>query len=135
MKAHIINSAGTKAKVICKGQGQISRSHFSQNGRLGGISVSQHILSCQVIEQWGFKGLLNNPFPNKPLFSRVCSPSLLKTLWKKEKLLVTSNFSISRSVFYPSGELFYHFYKIGNFRLQTLSIWKSPKVDIWERAN
>ena len=25
-----------------------------------------------------------NPFPNKPWFSRVCSSSLLKTLWEKE---------------------------------------------------
>ena len=39
------------------------------------------------------------PLPNKPWFLRVCSPSVLKTLWKK-KLLVTSNFSFSRSVFY-----------------------------------
>ena len=29
-----------------------------------------------------------NPFPNKPWFSCVCSTSLLKTLWEKEKLLV-----------------------------------------------
>ena len=36
-----------------------------------------------------------NPFPNKPWFFCVCSTSLLKTLWKKEKLLVSSNFSFS----------------------------------------
>ena len=30
---------------------------------------------------------------------RVCSAGLLKTLWKKEKLLVTSNFSVSHNVF------------------------------------
>ena len=41
------------------------------------------------------------PFPNKPWFSRVCSTSLLKTLCEKKKLLVTSNFSISHSVFNP----------------------------------
>ena len=35
-----------------------------------------------------------NPSPNKPLFLCVCSTHLLKTLWEKEKLLVTSNFSI-----------------------------------------
>ena len=46
-----------------------------------------------------------NPFPNKPWFSRVCSASLLKTLREKEKLLVTSNFSFSHSVFNPFGEL------------------------------
>ena len=41
-----------------------------------------------------------NPFPNKPWFLRVCSTSLLKTLWKTETLLVMSNFSFSHSVFY-----------------------------------
>ena len=46
-----------------------------------------------------------NPFPNNPWFSRVCSISLLKTLWNKEKLLVSSNFSFSHSVFYPFEEL------------------------------
>ena len=46
-----------------------------------------------------------NPFPNKPWFLRVCSTILLKTLREKEKLLVTSNFSFSHSVFYPFGEL------------------------------
>ena len=42
---------------------------------------------------------LFNPFPNKPWFLRVCKANLLKTLWEKEKLLVTSNFSFSHSVF------------------------------------
>ena len=41
-----------------------------------------------------------NPFTNKPWFLRVCSTSLLKTVWEKEKRLVTSNFSFSHSVFY-----------------------------------
>ena len=42
-----------------------------------------------------------NSFPYKPWFLFVCSTNLLKTLWEKEKLLVTSNFSFSHSVFYP----------------------------------
>ena len=46
-----------------------------------------------------------NPLPNKPWFSCVCYTTLLKTLWEKEKLLVTSNFSFSHSVFYPFGKL------------------------------
>ena len=46
-----------------------------------------------------------NPFPNKPWFLCVCSTILLKTLWEKEKLLVTSNFSFFHSNFYPFGEL------------------------------
>ena len=48
---------------------------------------------------------LLNPFPNKAWFLQVCSTSLWKTLWKKEKLLITSNFSFYHSVFYLSGEL------------------------------
>ena len=53
----------------------------------------------------GFFLRIFNPFPNKAWFLRVCSTSLLKTLREKEKLLVTSNFSFSPSVFYPFGEL------------------------------
>ena len=45
------------------------------------------------------------PFPNKPWFSHVCSSSLLKTQWEKEKLLATSNFSFSHSIFYLFKEL------------------------------
>ena len=40
-----------------------------------------------------------NLFPNKPWFLRVCSKSLLKTMWEKEKLLLMSNFSFSPTVF------------------------------------
>ena len=47
-----------------------------------------------------------NPFPNKPWFLCVSNISPLKTLWEKEKLLVTSNFSFSHSVLYLFGKLF-----------------------------
>ena len=46
-----------------------------------------------------------NPFPNKPWFLSVYRISLLKTMWKKEKLLLTSNFSFTHSVYYLFGEL------------------------------
>ena len=45
------------------------------------------------------KFIFINTFPNKPWFLPVCSTSLLKTLWVREKLLVTNNFSFSYSVF------------------------------------
>ena len=45
----------------------------------------------------------DNPFPNKHWFLRVYSVSLLKTLWEKDKLLVTSNLSFSYSVLNPFG--------------------------------
>ena len=50
-------------------------------------------------------GIQLNPFPNKPWFLRACSTSLLKTLWEREKLFVTSNFSLSHRVFYRFREL------------------------------
>ena len=45
------------------------------------------------------------PFPNKPWFFTCTSTNLLKTLWEKEKMLVTSNFSFFHSVFKPFGEV------------------------------
>ena len=56
--------------------------------------------------------IIINPFPNKHWFLCVGSTSILKTLWEKEKLLVTSNFSFSRSVYYPFWRTFFHFYQI-----------------------
>ena len=46
---------------------------------------------------------------------------VLKSLWENEKLLVTSNFSCSHSVFYPFGELCAIFIEL------SLSVWKCQK--------
>ena len=54
-----------------------------------------------------------NPFPNMPWFLRVCRTCLMKTMWEKEKFLVTSNFSFSRIAFYSFGELSTIFMKFG----------------------
>ena len=47
-----------------------------------------------------------NPFPNKPLFLRVCIRSIQKTMLEKENLPVKSNFSFFHSVFNPYGEIY-----------------------------
>ena len=78
--------------------------------------------------------LFMDPFPNKPWFLRVCSTSLLKTLWEKEKLIIMSIFSFSHSAFYPFGELSAFFIKLKKCRLQALSIWMSLKFVVWEKA-
>ena len=61
---------------------------------------------------WRNQRIFVMPFPNKPWFLRVCSTSLLKTLWKKEKLLVTSNFSFSPQCFLTVCRTFCHFIKL-----------------------
>ena len=48
----------------------------------------------------------HHPFPNKPWFLHVCSTSFLKIMWKKEKLLVMSNFSFFHNIFYPFNEIY-----------------------------
>ena len=62
--------------------------------------------------------------------------SAVQVFWKhsgeKEKLLITSNFSFPRSVFYPFFTTFCHFHQIKNRCLLTLSVSKSLKFVIWE---
>ena len=56
-----------------------------------------------------------------PGFCSFCSTSILKTLWKKEKLCVTSNVSFFHSVFYPLRKVSAIFIQF-NGRLQSLSV-------------
>ena len=70
-----------------------------------------------------------NPFPNKPCFIHVYSTGPLKTLWEKEKLLVTSNFSFSH-IISTRLENFLSF----SSSLKTLSVWKSLKFVVWEKV-
>ena len=85
-------------------------------------------LACAITEIDQFK-----PFPNKPWFLCVCSTSLLKTPREKEKLLVTSNFSFSHSVFYPFSELSAIFIK---FKIVVCKLFqfRSLKFVVWERV-
>ena len=48
---------------------------------------------------------LNQPFPEQALVFMCLQYKSFWKHWEKEKLLVTSNFSFSHSVFYLSGEL------------------------------
>ena len=48
-----------------------------------------------------FSVLSINTSPNKPLFICVCRTSILKTLWEKEKLPITSHFFFPQNEFCP----------------------------------
>ena len=78
---------------------------------------------------------LLNPFPHNPCFLRVCSTSLLKTLWEKEKLLITGNFSFSHSVFNLLEELFSIVIKFEIVVCKLFSFWKHVIFVVWERVN
>ena len=99
-----------------------------------GIAGYQHfLLFPQCFQKASFSGSLKvriewcrvNLFPNKPWFLRVCSTDLLKTMWEKENLLVTSNFSFSHSVYYLFGELSTIFIK---FEIVVCRLFQSGRV-------
>ena len=98
-----------------------------------GFTFSNNVFELLSTLGWRVAGLFN-PFPHNDTFWRLRETSLLKTLWEKEKLLVTNNFSFSHSVFYL-WTIFFHFRQIWSCRLQTLSLWKSLKSVVWERVN
>ena len=92
------------------GSGALASKVTVVNGSASGKVI---FLSLQFFPTPVFcKNTFLNPFPNKPWFLSASSTSLLKTLWEKEKLLVMSNFSFSRSVFYQFGELSAIFIKL-----------------------
>ena len=83
------------------------------------------MIVMMVLLIFSLAAFIFNPFPNKPLFLCVCSRGLLKTLWQKEKLLVTSNFSFSHSVFYSFGELSVVFIKYEMLSANSFSLEES----------
>ena len=78
--------------------------------------------------------LVFDPFPNKPWFLRVFSTSLLKTLEKGE-IAHNEHFLLFPQCFQLVQRNFFHFDRILNCCLQTLSVWKSLKFVVWERVN
>ena len=47
--------------------------------------------------------------PYNPMFLRLCERNILKTFWKKEKMLVTSIFAFFHNIFNPSQNKFQFF--------------------------
>ena len=66
---------------------------------------------------------LTNTLPLNHDFQRLSERTLLKTLWEKEKMLVTSIFSFFHNVFYSIREKMHHLSSFKNCRLRMLSIW------------
>ena len=63
----------------------LDKKHNRKKKQKAGISVSHNFFYWAFLSRFIELRIINR-FPNKPRFLRVCSPSLLKTLWEKEKL-------------------------------------------------
>ena len=127
---------------------------FDENGRKlskqvektvgkGEIARYEQFLHCpQCFQKACFPGVSKgvivwdwvNPFPNKPWFLRVYGTTLLKTLWEKEKMLVTSIFSFSHSVFYSVKEINHHFSNIQIVVCKCFQFGHVQNSVVWERV-
>ena len=77
-------------------------------------------LARQCQDNWSVK-----PFPHDDAYWRPWETSFLKTLWEKEKLLVTSDFSFFHNVFYQTGKLGAIFVK---FEIVVCKLYQLGKV-------
>ena len=73
-----------------------------------------------------------NPFPNKPCF--LCVQVFWKTVGKGEIACLFKQFLLFPQCLLPICSTFCHFHQIWKYRLQPLSVWKSPKFVVWERV-
>ena len=91
---------------IAQARDWTSDPQFSSPQTLWGLA-RVYLLNIEITENRKYSNwfwiVRTNPFPHNDAFWSPWETSLLKTLWEKEKLLVTRNFFFSPSVFYPSG--------------------------------
>ena len=88
---------------------------------------------CHIFQVIFYTG--RNHFRKMPWFLRVYCTGPLETLWEKEKLLVTSNFSFSHSVSYPFGELSSIFIEFEIAVCKLFQFRRVLKFAVWERVN
>ena len=72
--------------------------------------------------------LFSNRLLHRYSFQHISNRQLLKTLWEKKKLLVTSNFFFSHNVFYSIGKLYSYLSIFLTSYLDFLLNWKSLKL-------
>ena len=86
-----------------------SAAEQDQSAHMCSLNFAQHYpLFCYYCPSSKYHSKLFNCFPHNPDVQRPQERSLLKTLWEKEKMLVTSIFSFFHSVFYPIKDRNHH---------------------------
>ena len=71
------------------------------------------------------------PFSRQPLVF-TC---LLKNFVRKGEIARNEQFLLFPQSFLPIQRTFHHLRQIQNCRMQTLSVWKSPKFVVWKGLN
>ena len=78
---------------------------------------------------------LPKPFPKQALVFTCPHYKTFENTVGKGEIARNEQFLLFPHCFLSVCRTFFHFYQISNCRLQTLSVWKSPKFVVWERVN
>ena len=93
------------------------------------------IPNCETHKTWEQKGsVCFNSLPHTHNFQQPCLMGLLKTLWEKEKMPVTSIFFFSHNVFYPIKDRYHH---LGNNQFvvcKCFQFGRGQDFVIWQRV-
>ena len=92
------------------------------------LSMVHHGDSLDSLSQELGSSSCLNALLHRYSFQRINNRQLLKTLWEKKKLLITSNFFFSHNVFYSIRKLHHHLSIYMTSYLYLLLSWKSQKL-------
>ena len=93
--------------------------------------VKEKMLSLLCFKKASFPGLLK-PFPKQALVFKCLHYRSFENTVGKGEIARKEQFLLSPQCFLPVLRIFCHFCKIQNSRLQTLSVWRSLNIVIWE---
>ena len=139
LQKHVRKVVGGFGKKSCVGTGVRKRGNTCVTDRHDMTSAVKVALNPNTTNQpnasqsiWiiFYDKRVLNPFPNKPWSLHVYSASLLKTLWEIARY---EQFLLFQLYFLPIWRTFCHIHQIWNCCLQTLPVWKSLELVVWER--
>ena len=78
---------------------------------------------------------MGKPFPKQALVFTCLQHKSFENIVGKGEIARNEHFLLFPQCFLPVWKTFFHFHKIQNCCLQTLSVWKSLKFVVWERVN
>ena len=98
----------------------------------------QHIIIREfraLISQKKTQNVYLQAFPKQALVFMCLQYKSFENTVGKGEIARNEQFLLFPQCFIPIWGTLRHFYQISNCRLQTRSVWKSPKFVVWERVN